>query len=91
MKMDKILFCWDVDTENSTGKRRKFYRQLYGYNLENNGKEYEYPGLLQKVDGERVNQSVVVVPEKESGKIQRLLSEYEEIFGSRESFKIREQ
>lgn len=88
--MNKILFCWDIDTENGEGKRRRFYRKLYGYTQKKEDKKYEYPGVLQEVDGERINQSVILVPEDGAQDIRDLLGEFEEIFGTWRSFKVQE-
>lgn len=87
-KMSKDLFCWDIDTENGEGRRRQFYRKLYGYTQKKDGKTYEYTGVLDEVDGERINQSVILVKEEGTEEIRELLEEFGEIFSTWRSFKI---
>ncbi|KXA99276.1 hypothetical protein AKJ40_03540 [candidate division MSBL1 archaeon SCGC-AAA259M10] len=86
----KVLFCWDIDTENGEGKRRQFYRKLYGYTQKKEEKTYKYQGVLEEVDGERINQSVILVTEEGAGEIRKLLEDFSEIFGTWRSFKVQE-
>lgn len=74
----KILFAWDMDSSAPSGKKTGFYRKVYGYTQKRNGKEYRYEGVVDP--SERINDSVVEVPESKAGKVSELLDEYGEIF-----------
>lgn len=74
----KILLAWDIDSTSPSAKKTSFYRKIYGYTQEKNGKKYEYYGLVNP--SERLNDSVVEVSEDKAEDVIRLIEEHEGIF-----------
>ena len=65
-------------------EKSKFIRNLLGYKLIQNKKEYKIEGLLQQLEGIKVSKSVILVPKENQQKV------YEFFSKSKASFEIRE-
>ncbi len=74
----KVLFAWDIDSSSSSAEKTRFYRKIYGYSQERNGKKYSYEGLVDP--SERLTDSVVEVPKGKAEDVAKLLSDNEGIF-----------
>lgn len=74
----KILIAWDIDSSSPSAEKTSFYRKMYGYTQERNGKKYEYEGLVDP--SERLNDSVVEVLEEKAEDVIKLLEKHEGLF-----------
>jgi hypothetical protein len=57
-----FVITWDVDSGDSS-QRARLYRLIYGYTSKRNGREYRYPGFVEREGVRYLGQSVLLVRE----------------------------
>ena len=78
-----VLITYDA-SKLKPKEKAKFSRELLGYRLIQNKKEYNIQGLIQKLDGIKISKNVMLVPKEQHKEI------YDFIKRSKVKFEIRE-
>lgn len=75
--MKAVLICYSLK-EAKHDVRSAFKRELMGYLDKSNNGMYEYrrEGLLNKIPHAKPSKGVIIVKEKDSSKVKRLLRKY---------------
>ncbi len=67
-----FLITWDVNSRDHAACSR-LRRFVFGYTLRNDGKEYTYPGFLERAGVQYIGQSVLFVTHARLSEIRRFL------------------
>ncbi len=70
-----FLFYYSLKNLNRKNKM-KFIRNMFGYALKKEKKEYKQPGLLEEIDGVKLAPNVVLIPLEDIAKVKNLFNEF---------------
>lgn len=60
------LFLYSFSKNTAPKEKVRFIRDFFGYKILKNKKKYSYYGLLRKLDGVKISNSIFSIPNKNS-------------------------
>ncbi len=70
-----ILFYYSLKNLDRKDKMR-FIREMFGYTINKNMKEYNQIGVLDSINGKKLSSNAILIPSQETLKIKNIFSKY---------------
>lgn len=70
-----FLFYYSLN-ELKRKEKMRFIREVFGYSLKKNKKEYKHKGMLESINGMKLASNVILIPAEETIKIKKIFSQF---------------